>query len=47
MSAVLPQGFIAASAALTFASPLDKSFGRMPKAERAARWHREGQTVVP
>lgn len=41
-----PRGFVVASAALTFVSPLDKSFGRMPKAKRAVRWHREGQAVV-
>lgn len=44
--AVLAQGFAVASAALTFVSPLDKSSGMMPKAKRAVRWHREGQTVV-
>lgn len=40
------RGFVVASAALTFVSPLDKSFGMMPKARRAVRWHRKGQTVV-
>lgn len=41
-----PRGFVVASAALTFDSPLDKPFGMMPKARRAVRWHREDQTVV-
>lgn len=41
-----PRGFVVASAALTFVSPLHKSFGTMPQPKRAARWHREGQVVV-
>lgn len=41
-----PRGFVVASAVFTFISPLDESFGTMPRAKRAVRWHREEQAVV-
>lgn len=40
-----PRGFLGASAVITFVSPLQKSFGMMPKTKRAVRWHKEDQAV--